>query len=69
MPGHSASGQRSLQLSSLKLASGDDDDDGDGDDDDDDDDNDYLRSTARQVRTRKKVREATVMSSLCCTWW
>ena len=36
---------------------------------DSDNDDDYLRSTARQVRTRKKVREETVMSSLCCTWW
>ena len=44
----------------------------DGNDDNDkdatDDDDDYLRRTARQVRTRKKVREETVISSLCCTW-
>ena len=40
----------------------------DGNDDNDKDDDDYLRRTARQVRTRKKVREETVISSLCCTW-
>ena len=28
----------------------------------------YLRRTARHVRTRKNVREETVINNLCCTW-